>query len=102
MASNDIYHACARRVTEHYIACKSITEDIQNIHQQISGRSGPEKQNLEARLKLGSKQRRMYQTTGHFNCMNLHQHNAATDKGNQSAQVCIYASARVSSSAFVD
>lgn len=52
MASNDIYHACARRVTEHHLACKSIIEDIQNIRQQISGSSSPEKQNLEAMLEI--------------------------------------------------
>lgn len=52
MASNDIYKACARRVTEHHLACKSITDDIRAIREQVSGSSGPEKQNLEAMLEI--------------------------------------------------
>lgn len=52
MASTDIYKACARRITEHHLACKSITDDIRAIRIQISGSTGPEKQNLEAMLEI--------------------------------------------------
>lgn len=56
MASNDI-NACARRITEHFHTCNTITSDIQDLRGQITASSGPDKQDLGAMLLIRTQEK---------------------------------------------